>query len=98
MMNGPEKSDPAIVAMKPTNKAEQPAAERSAAEPNAAESVERRAGTKGNADQQSTHRTQRRARVSQALDRIRQHTCRLDPRWEPYAGKPHVRIWAGGVR
>jgi hypothetical protein len=20
------------------------------------------------------------------------------PRWEPYAGKPHVRIWAGGVR
>src|SRR5229473_6784248 len=47
MMNGPEKSDPAIVAMKPTNKAGQPAAERSAAEPNAAEPVERRAGTKG---------------------------------------------------
>jgi hypothetical protein len=20
------------------------------------------------------------------------------PRWEPYAGKPHVRIWAAGVR
>jgi hypothetical protein len=20
------------------------------------------------------------------------------PRWEPHAGKPHVRIWAGGVR
>jgi hypothetical protein len=20
------------------------------------------------------------------------------PRWEPYAGKPHVRFWAGGVR
>ena len=19
------------------------------------------------------------------------------PRWEPYAGKPHVRIWAGGA-
>ena len=57
MMNGPEKSDPAIVAMKPTNKAGQPAAERSAAEPNAAEPVERRAGTKGNADQQSTRRT-----------------------------------------
>ncbi len=37
MMNGPEKSDPAIVAMKPTNKAGQPAAVRSAAEPNAAE-------------------------------------------------------------
>src|SRR5438552_7828058 len=71
MMNGPEKSDPAIVAMKPTNKARQPAAERSAAEPNAAEPVERRAGTKGNADQQSTHRTQSRASASQALERIR---------------------------
>src|SRR3954468_23696866 len=71
MMNGPEKSDPAIVAMKPTNKAGQPAAERSAAEPNAAEPVERRAGTKGNADQQSTHRAQSRASVSQALERIR---------------------------
>src|SRR6266581_3088572 len=71
MMNGPEKSDPAIVAMKPTNKAGQPAAERSAAKPNAAEPVERRAGTKGNADQQSTHRTQSRASVSQALERIR---------------------------
>ena len=53
--------DPAIVAAKLANKAE-----RSAAEP-----VERRAGTKGNAGQQSTHRTQRRASVSQALERIR---------------------------
>src|SRR4030081_1569733 len=72
MMHGPEKSDPAIVAGKPTNKAEQPRAERSAAEPEAAEPVERRAGTKGNAGQQSTYRTQSRASVSQALERIRQ--------------------------
>ena len=71
MMHGPEKSDPAIVAGKPANKAEQPAAERSAAEPEAAEPVERRAGTKGNAGQQSTHRTQSRTSVSQALERIR---------------------------
>jgi hypothetical protein len=35
----------------------------------AAESVERRAGAKGNADQQSTHRAQNWVRVSQALDR-----------------------------
>ena len=49
MMNGPEKSDPAIVAVKPANKAEQPVAERSATEPTAAEPVEPRAGTKGNA-------------------------------------------------
>ena len=61
MMHGPEKSDPGIVAMKPANKTEQ-----SVAEP-----VERRAGTKGNADQQSTCRTQSRVSVSQALERIR---------------------------
>jgi RNA-directed DNA polymerase len=62
MMHEPGKSDSAIVATKPTNKAE-----RSAAEP-----VEPRAGTKGNASQQSTGRTQRRETVSQALERIRQ--------------------------
>ncbi len=33
--------------------------------------MERRAGTKGNADQQSTCRAQSRVSVSQALDRIR---------------------------
>ena len=62
MMHGPEKSDPGIVAMKPANKTEQ-----SVAEP-----VERRAGTKGNAGQQSTCRAQSRVSVSQALERIRQ--------------------------
>jgi len=62
MMQGRGKSDFAIVATKPANNAE-----RSAAEP-----VERRAETKGNAGQQSTHRTQSRASVSQALELIRQ--------------------------
>ena len=71
MMNGPEKSDSAIVATKLANKA-QPSAERSVGEPYAAEPVERRAGTKGNADQQSTRRTQSRESVSQALERIRE--------------------------
>src|SRR6185437_10532985 len=70
MMNGHEKSDPAILAMKLTNKAET-SVERSAGEPYAAEPVEQRAGTKGNAGQQSTHRTQSRTNVSQALERIR---------------------------
>jgi RNA-directed DNA polymerase len=70
MMNGHEKSDPAILAMKLTNKAET-SVERSAGEPYAAESVEQRAGTKGNAGQQSTRRTQSRESVSQALERIR---------------------------
>ena len=87
MMHGHEKSDPEIVAIrtnaggilrgKPANKAA----------PAAAELVERtlrsgtlacanrtlgRAGTKGNAGQQSTLRAQDRAGVSQALERIRQ--------------------------
>ena len=62
MMNGREKSDPAIVARKPTNKAGSPAAE----------PVERRAGAEGNADQRSTLRAQTRDRVTQALDRVRQ--------------------------
>jgi hypothetical protein len=72
MMHGHEKSRSAIVAVKPTNKAERSAAEQSTAEPAAAESVERRAETKGNVDQQRTRRTQRRISVSQMLARIRQ--------------------------
>ena len=72
MMHEHEKSDLAIVAVKPANKVETPPPERSAAKRKAAEPVERRAGTKGNADQQSTYRTQSRASVSQALERIRQ--------------------------
>lgn len=56
-----EKSDSAIVATKPTNNAEQ-----SAAEP-----VEPRVEAEGNASQQSTCRAQDRESVSQALERIR---------------------------
>jgi RNA-directed DNA polymerase len=61
MMHEREKSDPVVVAGKPTNNAEQ-----SAAEP-----VEPRTGTKGNARQQSTRRAQDRGSVSQALSRVR---------------------------
>src|SRR5438093_6195563 len=71
MMHGHEKSDPAIVAVKPANKAKKSTAEASAGKV-AAEPGERRAGTKGNAGQQSTCRAQNRISVSQALERIRQ--------------------------
>ena len=102
MMYGRGKSSPVIVAGKPANKAEGPFAARPAEEKHAAESVERRAGTKGNADQQSTHRIQRRESVSQALERIRKVASTTfavtHPRWEPDAGKPHVRFCAGGAR
>jgi RNA-directed DNA polymerase len=64
-MHEREKSDPAIRAGKPTNKAE------ATSVADAAEPVEQRSGAKGNASEQSTHRTQGRERVSQALDRVR---------------------------
>jgi len=62
MMHGPEKSDSAVVAMKPANKAGRPVAEW----------VEPRAGTEGNTGQAHTRRTQSRGSVSQGLDRVRQ--------------------------
>ena len=57
MMHEREKSDPAIGAGKPTNKAEAPSVA------DAAEPVEQRAGAKGNASGQSTLRIQSRERV-----------------------------------
>jgi hypothetical protein len=66
MMNGHEKSDPVIVAGKPANKAER----------SAAELVERRAGTKGNAGQPSTRWTQSRISVSQGVG---SHTANVLP-------------------
>ena len=63
MTHARKKSDLAKVAMKPTIKA---------GLQTGAESVERRAGAKGNEDQQSMHRTQIRDCVSQVLGRVRQ--------------------------
>ncbi len=96
MMHGPEKSDLAIVAGKPANK------------------VARRCGAvRGGQPQRSRWSEGRGPRecglAKHALDsepgsRVTGAglhaaiACRLDPRWEPYAGKPHVRFCAGGVR
>ena len=62
MMHDHEKSDSAIVAAKSANKVTSVTAE----------PMEPRAGTKGNVDEQSTHRAQDRDRVTQALARVRQ--------------------------
>ena len=62
MMHGMKKSDEAIVPVKAANKGAQ----------TPAESPEGRASTKGNLRDQSTHRTQGRDGVSQAVERIRQ--------------------------
>src|SRR3981189_3070741 len=71
MIKGTREAASRTGAAKPANKAEQPRAERSAAEPEAAERVERGPATTCAAGQQSTYRTQSRTSVSQALDRIR---------------------------
>src|ERR1700749_2302892 len=85
MMHGHEKSDSAIVATKPPNKAGRPAAE----------AVERRAEAKENANRCRACRTQGRESVSQAPERGRTAagTAVKTPRREPYAGKLPVRIW-----
>src|SRR5258705_7564253 len=85
MLYDHEKSDPAIVAVKPTNKAGQPAAEL----------VEPRARAEGNVRQQSTGRAPYRVTVSQALEHIRNFVrisrCAVTyPRWE--------KLWGGRRR
>jgi len=85
MMHGGGKSDEAIVAMKPANKAER----------SATESVERRAEAKGNAGQQSTFRAQSRADASQALERIRQ-SRRHSPKVGAVCGKAARTVLCGG--
>ena len=89
MMHGHEKSDSAIVATKPPNKAGRPAAE----------AVERRAEAKENANRCCTCRTQGRESVSPTPERVRKAEPAVKhPRWEPYAGKLHVRFCAGGAQ
>ncbi len=89
MMHGRGKSDSAIVAGKPTNKAGQPAAE----------PVEQRAEAKGNANQQSTRRAQDRESVSQALERIRQVARqRKKERFTRRIEDLHARVQRGAYR
>src|SRR5208283_5003560 len=87
-MNGQEKSDPAIVAERPTNEAGRPAEE----------PEEPRAGAEGNANQQSAFRTQRRVDASQALERIRPaaRLRRPSPEVGAVCGNPARTVLCGG--
>ncbi len=87
MMHGAKKSDPAIVAVKAANEAGYPVEEW----------LEPRAGAEGNVREPRTVRAQNRVAVSPGLARIRRFAVN-HPRWEPYAGIPHVRFCAGGAR
>ena len=82
-MDGMEKSDSAIVAMRSANNGVLAPAE----------SMERRAGPEGNPGSQSTRRAQDRASVSQAADRIRQYVQR-EPRARLTALLHHITVEA----
>ena len=85
MMYGHEKSDLAIVAVKPTNKAER----------SAAELVERRAGTEGNSSQPSTRRTPSRVSVTQDVGSLR-HRLPSIPEVGAVCGKAARTVLCGG--
>ena len=92
MMHGRGKSSPVIVAGKPANKVDPETV-------SAAESVERRAGVEGNANQHA--RTGPRAGHAWPWLASMRQAAMLDcqnPRREPYAGKLQVRVCAGGAR
>ena len=89
MMHGHEKSDSAIVATKPPNKAGRPAAE----------AVERRAEAKENANRCRTCRTQCRESVSPTPERVRKaEASRQTSEVGAVCIKVHVRFCAGGAQ
>jgi RNA-directed DNA polymerase len=81
MMNEHGKSDSSVVPAKPANNAES----------SAAESVEERGLTEGNANQQNTGRTQSRIKVPSALDRVRE-TAQRDKNAKFTAVLHHVTV------
>jgi hypothetical protein len=96
MMHGHEKSDPAIVAGKPANKV--------ASRCGAIRVRVSRSGAGGaKGGDQGECGLAKHALDTAPGSRVTgagPHAAsirRLDPRWEPYAGKPHVRFCAGGA-
>jgi hypothetical protein len=89
MMHGREKSDLAIVAVKSLNKPG-----------NRGGGDGAKGGGQGDCGPALHVRTQSRESVSQTPVRITEKVARLRrhyPRWEPDAGKLHVRFCAGGA-
>ena len=96
MMHGHEKSDLVIVAVKPTNKARKA--------PCGGVCRGGRSGVGGaKGGGQGEYAPAKHVLDSEPGSRVTgagadTATCAVThPRQEPYAGKPHVRIWAGGV-
>ncbi len=86
-MNGHQKSESPIVAVKPANKVEQ----------STTELVEPRGGAEENTVQPATYRTPSRVNVTQGLGRVRQVFAVKHPRWKPGAVVPHAGFCAGGA-
>ena len=94
MMHGREKSDLAIVAVKPANKAKE--AHRGGICGGGRSGVGgAKGGAKGNAHQQNTYWAQNQARVTQALERIRQ-LVRHTPEVGAVCGKAARTVLCGG--
>ena len=96
MMHGHEKSDLVIVAVKPTNKARKA--------PCGGVCRGGRSGVGGaKGGGQGEYAPAKHVLDSEPGSRVTgagayTATCAVThPRQEPYAGKPHVRIWAGGA-
>jgi hypothetical protein len=94
MMHGREKSDLVIVAMKPANKAKKPLAEASAGGGRSGVGGAKGGGQGEYAPAKHVPGTEpgKRDTGAGAYTATRAVT---HPKQEPYAGKPHVRIWAG---
>ena len=89
MMYGREKSDPAVVAMKPAKSAAQAAGEL----------VERRPGPRGRPNRGHVPDTVPGTRVFPTCSVYGTRTlCRHHPRWEPGALIGHAGFCAGGAR
>jgi hypothetical protein len=97
MMHGREKSDLVVVAMKPANKAKKAHCGGICGGGRSGVGGAKGGGQGEYAPSKHVPGTEPGKRVTGVGAYTA--TCAVThPRLEPYAGKPHVRIWAGGVR
>jgi hypothetical protein len=97
MMYGREKSDPVIVAMKLANKARKARCGGVCRGGRSGVGGAKGGGQGEYAPAKHAPDAEPGKRVTGAGAYTARRAVR-HPRQEPYAGKPHVRIWAGGVR
>jgi hypothetical protein len=97
MMHGHEKSDPVIVAEKPANKAEQPFAEQSVKGANRGGGGGAKGGDQGKCGPAKHAPGAEPGKRDTGAGSHTESFAVTHPRWKPYAGKPPVRLCAGGA-